>query len=272
MVRVAVIQMTSGIDPDANFAAIAEATQDAKDAGAQVLFTPEMSLLLDRDRARAGQWIESDAPAQMIANLAELACEHQIDIALGSLPVNKGNGRWANRAYYFERSGKSAVHYDKIHMFDVALASGESWRESSAYEPGGEVVSIEESPLGRLGLAICYDMRFPALFEALGRRQCDTIAIPAAFTVPTGRDHWQVLLQARAIEASAFVIAAAQVGTHEDGRMTYGHSLVIDPWGTVLLDMGGDRAGLGFCDIDLARIGEVRGQLPSLANRREISN
>ncbi|MEM1053682.1 MAG: nitrilase-related carbon-nitrogen hydrolase, partial [Pseudomonadota bacterium] len=128
----------------------------------------------------------------------------------------------------------------------------------------------EETPLGRLGLTICYDMRFPALFEALGQRACDVIAVPAAFTKPTGAAHWHILLRARAIEASAFVIAAAQVGEHEDGRETYGHSLVVDPWGEVLLDLGGDEPGLGFCEIDLGRIAEVRAQIPSLANRREM--
>ena len=184
-----------------------------------------------------------------------------------------GGTRNANRAYYFSRTNfgqRDPVTYDKIHMFDVDLANGESWRESNAYEPGREVVTIEDTPLGRLGLTICYDLRFPALFEALGQRRCDAIAVPAAFTVPTGRAHWHILLRARAIEASAFVIAAAQVGQHEDGRETYGHSLVVDPWGEVLLDMGGEEPGLGLCDIDTARVAEVRAQIPSLANKREI--
>ncbi len=155
-------------------------------------------------------------------------------------------------------------------MFDVDLASGESWRESNAYEPGREVVTIPDTPLGRLGLTICYDLRFPALFEELGNRRCDAIAVPAAFTRPTGAAHWHVMLRARAIEAQAFVIAAAQVGRHADGRETYGHSLVVDPWGEVLLDMGGEEPGLAFCDIDLRRIAEVRAQVPALANRRAI--
>jgi deaminated glutathione amidase len=136
---------------------------------------------------------------------------------------------------------------------------------------GRAVVTVEDTSVGRLGLAVCYDLRFPALFGALGDRACETIAIPAAFTTPTGAAHWHVMLRARAIEASAFVIAAAQVGRHEDGRETYGHSLVVDPWGEVLLDMGGEAPGLAFCDIDLARIAEVRAQVPALANRREIA-
>jgi predicted amidohydrolase len=183
--------------------------------------------------------------------------------------VLRDDGRWANRSLLIDATGAIAARYDKIHMFDVQLASGENWRESNVYAPGDEVATAQ-TPLGRLGLAVCYDVRFPALFEEFGRRQCDAIAIPAAFTVPTGTAHWHVLQRARAIEASAFVIAAAQVGTHEDGRATYGHSLVVDPWGEVRLDMGGAEPGLAFADLDPARIADVRKQLPSLANKRPI--
>ena len=271
MVKIAVLQMCSGIDPEANFAAIETAASDAAKGGAKALFTPEMALLLDRKRSRAAGWIESDAPADMAKRLSSLAQRLSIDIALGSMPLAANADQWANRSFYFSAQGPQHC-YDKIHMFDVELASGETWRESSAYKPGEEVVSVEDTPLGRLGLTICYDLRFPDLFSALGQRQCDCIAVPAAFTKPTGKVHWHVMLRARAIEASAFVIAAAQVGQHEDGRETYGHSLVIDPWGNVLLDMGDVGAGLGFCELDLARIHEVRQQLPSLANRRKIAN
>jgi predicted amidohydrolase len=211
----------------------------------------------------------------VMEGLANAASDQAIDIVLGSMAVQADDRKWANRSMYFDHRGEgpvAPVTYDKIHMFDVDLASGESWRESNAYEPGKKVVAVEGTPVGRLGLTICYDLRFPALFEELGNRRCDAIAVPAAFTKPTGAAHWHVMLRARAIEASAFVIAAAQVGKHEDGRETYGHSLVVDPWGEVLLDMGGDRPGLGFCDIDLDRIAEVRRQVPSLANRREIPN
>ncbi|MEM6267091.1 MAG: carbon-nitrogen hydrolase family protein [Pseudomonadota bacterium] len=270
MTKIAVLQMTSGIDPEANLRAIEESVSMAADAGAKIVFTPEMSLLLDRNRNRAAPWIESSEPQDMAARLGSLAHRTGVDIALGSLPIKADNGRWANRAMYFSASQKTVAAYDKIHMFDVQLATGETWRESAAYEAGREVVAIDETPLGRLGLTICYDLRFPALFEALGNRRCDALSIPAAFTKPTGAAHWHVMLRARAIEASAFVIAAAQVGKHEDGRETYGHSLVIDPWGEILLDMGGEEPGLSFCDLDLSRIAEVRAQLPSLANRREI--
>jgi len=270
MPKIAVLQMCSGVDPEANLAVIEDAARRAEKQGAMVLFTPEMSVLLDRNRERGGRWINAGAAESWIEDLRILAAKCFIDIAVGSMPVQAANGKWANRSFYFHGQGRDAVTYDKIHMFDVDLASGESWRESNAYEPGREVVTVEDTPIGRLGLTVCYDLRFPALFGALGERRCDAIAVPAAFTRPTGAAHWHVMLRARAIEAQAFVIAAAQVGQHADGRETYGHSLVVDPWGEVLLDMGGEAPGLAVCDIDFARIAEVRAQVPALANRREI--
>ena len=271
MTRIALFQMTSGIDPQANAAAIVEQIGEAARGGAEILFTPEMCGLLDRKRARAAPHIVREADSPVLAAVREAAREHGIWVALGSLAIaGEGeDGRAANRAFVISPDGSIAARYDKLHMFDVDLDTGESWRESNAYRPGADVVTVD-CPVGKLGLTICYDIRFPALFEALGREKCDAIAIPAAFTVPTGRAHWHILQRARAIEASAFVISAAQVGEHGDGRSTYGHSLVVDPWGEVLLDMGGEEQGLGFCDIDLARIAEVRAQLPSLANRREM--
>ena len=185
----------------------------------------------------------------------------------GKLP--REDGRWANRSFLVDAQGELVARYDKIHMFDVQLATGESWKESAAYAPGEQVVTAE-TPAGRLGLTVCYDIRFPALFEELGRQSCDIIAIPAAFTVPTGKAHWHLLQRTRAIEASAYVVSAAQVGEHEDGRRTYGHSLVVDPWGDVVLDMGGEEPGVGFAEIDPQRIADIRAQLPSLANRRPI--
>ncbi len=275
MPKIAIFQMNSSIKPKNNLNHIVTNAEYAASEGARILFLPEMAVMLDRDRKRAAKWVNGDGPRAVADQLSYCATEFGIDIALGSQPVAFANGKWANQSMYFSQGNDASVDpitYDKMHMFDVELSTGETWRESSAYEPGREVVAVEDTPLGRLGLTICYDMRFPALFEALGRRQCDAIAVPAAFTVPTGRDHWHVLLRARAIEASAFVIAAAQVGKHEDGRETYGHSLVVDPWGEVLLDMGDKWPGVGFCDIDLSRIEEVRAQLPSLANRRKIPN
>ena len=284
MTRIALLQMTSGIDPARNAATIVDAVRRAGYGGAAMMFTPEMSGLIDRDRKRAISHVVPEAQDRVLEATRAAAAQVGIWVALGSLAVARDDGRFANRALVIDPTGAIAGRYDKLHMFDVDLATGESWRESNAYTPGETLGVVEDTPVGRLGLAICYDVRFPALFEALGRRRCDTIAIPAAFTVPTGRDHWHLLQRARAVEASAFVVSAAQVGHHEDGRDTYGHSVVIDPWGKVLLDMGGadgggtdggeaenaGTAGLGFVDLDFGRIPDVRGQLPSLANRRII--
>jgi len=269
MRKIAVFQMTSGTDPEENANALIAAMADARAGGADMVFAPEMALLLDRDRKRAAATIADPAYAGLLPGLCDAAREHSIWLAFG-LPVALENGKLANRSYLVNSSGEVAGAYDKLHMFDVDLDSGESWRESNAYQPGEALSVTDETPAGTLGLTICYDIRFPALFDALGREGCDMIAIPAAFTVPTGTAHWHTLVRARAIEASAFVVAAAQVGEHADGRKTYGHSLVVDPWGEVLLDMGSEDAGLGFARIDPERIAQVRKQVPSLANRRAI--
>lgn len=274
MPRAALFQMTTGIDPQANAAAIVAAVEQAHEGGAAMLFTPEMSGLLDRNRERGRASIRSEAEDIVLAAVREAARRSRMWVHLGSLAIECKNGKWANRAFVIDDHGDIRARYDKMHMFDVDLATGESWRESNAYTAGSEVVTVK-TPLGRLGLAICYDVRFPALFEALGRAHCDVIAIPAAFTVPTGQAHWHLLQRARAVEASAYVLSAAQVGRHQDGRDTYGHSLAIDPWGEVLLDMGGadngGHAGVGFVDLVPERIAQVRAQLPSLANRRVIA-
>lgn len=270
-VKVALLQMTSGIDPLANAATIVAAIAQAADAGAAMLFTPEMAGLVDRDRSRAAPHVVAEDANPVLAAVRAAAAEHGLWVHLGSLAVRdeSGDGRAANRAFVIDAKGQIAARYDKMHMFDVDLATGETWRESAAYRPGEAVVTVD-CPVGRLGLAICYDIRFPALFEALGRARCDCIAIPAAFTVPTGEAHWHLLQRARAVEASAWVISAAQAGEHEDGRRTYGHSVVVDPWGEVVLDMDGAQAGLAFATIDPARTAAVRAQLPSLANRRPV--
>lgn len=275
MTRIALCQTNTGIDPAANARQLTAAIGEAAAGGAAMVFTPEMSGMLDRDRQRAAAHVTAEADSPVLAAVVQAARANGIWVALGSLAVRREDeeNRWANRSFVISPDGDIAARYDKIHMFDVDLhdgASGESWRESSGFAPGGQVVTAE-TPLGRLGLAVCYDVRFPALWEALGDLRCDVIACPAAFTRPTGAAHWHVLLRARAIEASAFVIAAAQVGEHEDGRKTYGHSLVVDPWGEVLLDMGGESPGVGFAEIDPDRIAFVRAQLPSLANRRAIT-
>ena len=231
-----------------------------------MLFTPEMSNVLDRDRSRAARSVVATDKDLVLAAAREAAAAHGVWVCIGSLAVTGEDGRLANRSFVVAPDGTIVTTYDKIHMFDVDLGDGERWTESAAYTAGNQVV-VAETPIGQLGLTICYDVRFPALFDALGRSGCDVISIPAAFTVPTGRAHWHVLLRARAIEASAYVIAAAQTGRHADGRETFGHSLVVDPWGEVVLDMG-TAPGLAFATIDAQRIAEVRARIPCLANRR----
>ena len=256
MTRIALFQSTTGIDPARNAASLTDAIGQAASGGAEILFTPEMSGLLDRDPARAAKVLREEGEDQVLSAVREAATKHKIWVHLGSLAVLVDDGKVANR-------------YDKIHLFDVDLPTGESWRESNVYSPGKGAVLVNGTPIGKLGLTICYDLRFPGLFARLAESDADVIAVPAAFTVPTGNAHWHVLLRARAIEAGLFVVAAAQVGHHEDGRNTFGHSLVVDPWGEVLLDMG-DEKGVGFADIDLKRISDVRSRIPALNHRRPI--
>lgn len=260
--------MTSGTEPGRNAADMVRAVEDSAKMGARMMFTPEMSGVLDKDRARCGSHVRPESEDQVLAAMRGAAREHGIWIAIGSLAIEREDGRWANRAFVLDDQGEIAARYDKMHMFDAALDTGESWRESAAYAAGKDVVALD-TPVGKLGLTICYDIRFPALYDALGRLRCDVIAIPAAFTFPTGRAHWEVLARARAIECSAHVVAAAQAGEHEDGRTTYGHSLVVDPWGEVLLDMGGESGPkLAFAEIDPERIAKARRQVPSLENKQ----
>jgi predicted amidohydrolase len=234
-----------------------------------MLFTPEMSGMIDKDseRAAAKRHVEEEDP--VLAAAREAAKRNHIWLDVGSIAVLADDGKVANRTFVIDREGKIRGRYDKIHLYDVDLPSGESWRESSVYSPGQGVVLVNGTPVGKLGLTICYDLRFPGLFARLAEADADVISVPSAFTVPTGQAHWHVLLRARAIEAGLFVVAAAQVGSHEDGRRTFGHSLVVDPWGEVLLDMGTDK-GVGFAEIDLKRISEVRSRIPALNHRRPI--
>jgi len=268
--RAALLQSCTGIDPDASAKAISSAIADAAAQGADMLFTPEMSNLLDRDRARAAEHLSSEAQDPVLGAARRAAAEAGIWVHLGSLALQgeRADGRLVNRGFVIDGSGDIRARYDKIHLFDVDLPTGESWRESAAYAPGERVVAVD-TPWGRLGLAICYDLRFPDLFRALSDAGAAMLALPAAFTVPTGKAHWHVLLRARAIESSCWVIAAAQSGAHEDGRATYGHSLVIDPWGEIALDMG-EANGLGYAEIDVAKTSDVRMRVPSFQHRRPI--
>lgn len=262
--------MTSGVHPQENVAAMTVAISSAAEGGAIMYFAPEMSVMLNRNRGEARPLITSEAASPLLASLCECASHNRMWIHLGSMAVNHEGGKLANRSLVIGPEGDVKARYDKIHLFDVSLASGESWRESSAYAAGNQPVIID-TPLGLMGLAICYDMRFPDLFSAYAKAGAGVLALPSAFTVPTGEAHWHSLLRARAIESGSFVIAAAQCGLHADGRETYGHSLVVDPWGRVLLDMG-TVPGLGFADLDLTQIATVRAQIPVHANRKTISD
>ncbi len=270
MTRIALLQTRSGIDPVANARALVGGLEQAAAGGAAIAFTPEMTGLLDRDRARAAGSIVGERDDPVLAAARAAAARLGLWVHLGSLAVRPGGDepRYVNRAFLIDDAGAIRARYDKLHLFDVDLASGESWRESSAYAPGQGAV-VAETPAGMLGLSICYDLRFPDLYRALSDAGAEILAVPAAFTVPTGEAHWQVLLRARAIEAGCYVVAAAQTGVHDDGRTTYGHSLVIDPWGAVLLDMGA-APGVGFAEIDLSRLHEIRARIPALRHRRPI--
>jgi predicted amidohydrolase len=270
--RIALHQSRTGIDPERNASDLVAAVTEASAGGAAILFTPEMSGLLDKDRERAAKHLRSEAEDPVLAAVREAAAEQGIWVHLGSLALagERGDGRLVNRSFLIDAEGAVRARYDKIHLFDVDLPTGESWRESAAYAPGERPV-VAETPAGRLGLTICYDMRFPDLYRSLTGAGATILSVPAAFTVPTGQAHWHILLRARAIEAGVFVVAAAQCGKHEDGRETYGHSLVVDPWGKVLLDMGKEPR-LGFADIDPAQVDEVRSRLPAIRHRRAIGN
>ena len=266
--RVALAQMTSGIDPAVNALMLVDAVAQARAQGAAMLFTPEMSGLIDRDRERAAKSITDEASDRVLAAVRQAAARHGVWVHLGSLAVRREDGRLANRGFVIDDQGEVRARYDKLHLFDVDLPTGERWRESASYAAGERAVAVD-TPAGMLGLSICYDLRFPALYQALSGAGATVLAIPSAFTRPTGAAHWHVLMRARAIECAAFVIAAAQTGAHEDGRETYGRSLVVDPWGELLIDMG-EAPGLAVVDLPLERAAEVRARLPVIAHRREV--
>ena len=269
VVRIALYQAQSGIDPAANATRLVAAVAQAAGGGAAMLFTPEMSNMLDRDRVRAMGTARREEEDEVLGAVRGAAAKAGLWVHLGSIALRGSGDKLVNRGFVIDAAGEVRARYDKIHLFDVDLPTGESWRESALYEAGEGAVVVPGTPLGTLGLTICYDLRFPALFERLSEAGAEVIAVPAAFTVPTGKAHWSVLLRARAIEAEVFVVAAAQAGRHEDGRETYGHSLVADPWGEVLAEMD-NAPGLAFVELDLERIAEVRRRIPVLAHRRSI--
>jgi predicted amidohydrolase len=266
--KVGLIQLRSGLDPHANLAAVLAAIDEAKSAGADYVQTPETTNIMEIKRDRLFAKLESDERDATLATLREVARKLSIYIHIGSLAIKASPEKAVNRSYLIDRKGDIAARYDKIHMFDVDLPGGESYRESNTYRAGDLAVTAD-LPWGRLGLTVCYDLRFPALYRALAEAGASFLAIPSAFTRQTGEAHWHVLIRARAIENGCFVFAAAQGGLHENGRATFGHSLVVDPWGRILAE-GGTEPAVLIAEIDPAEVAAARGRIPSLHHGRRF--
>jgi len=266
--KAAMIQMRSGLAPAANIEAAVRMIGEAKSAGADYVQTPEMTNILAARREQLFAAIVEEQSDAALAALRELARQLRIYIHVGSLAIRISSERAANRGFLIDRTGEIAARYDKIHMFDVDLGNGESYRESNNYR-AGEAGVLADLPWGRLGVTICYDLRFPALYRALAEAGATMLAIPSAFTQKTGEAHWHILNRARAIENGCYVFAAAQGGKHENGRETFGHSLIVDPWGRVLAE-GGSEPGVVMAEIDPAEVAKARGRIPSLEHGRRF--
>jgi len=262
------VQMRSGLSPQANLEAALRLIGEAKSAGADYVLTPEMTNILEVKRERLFTALAPEESDASLAAFRGLARQHGIFLHVGSLAIKLLPERAANRSFLIDPRGEIIARYDKIHMFDVDLANGESYRESRNYRAGDIAVAID-LPWGRLGLTVCYDLRFPALYRALAEAGSTFLAVPSAFTKQTGEAHWHVLNRARAIENTCYVFAAAQGGSHENGRDTFGHSLIVDPWGRVLAEGGVDPAVV-MADIDLAAVAIARGRIPSLQHGRRF--
>jgi predicted amidohydrolase len=266
--RVGLIQMRTGRTPQANLDVATRLIGEAKSNGADYVQTPEMTNLMEIDRQKFFAAIVDEDADTTLATFRELARALGIYVHVGSLAIKVSPDKAANRAFLIDPKGEIAARYDKIHMFDVDLANGESYRESRNYR-AGELAVVSDLPWGRLGVTICYDLRFPALYRALAEAGASFLAIPSAFTKQTGEAHWHVLNRARAIENGCFVIAAAQGGKHENGRETFGHSLVVDPWGRIIAE-GGTEPGVIMSDIDPAEVVAARAKVPSLQHGRRF--
>ena len=268
--KAAAIQMRSGVEPAANVGAMRELVRQAASAGAAYVQTPEMTGMVNRDRAALFARLKPELSDPVAAAARELALAHGIYLHVGSTAILLPDGKVANRAFLFAPNGDLLATYDKIHMFDVDLDNGESWRESSTYAPGERAV-VAELPFAKLGIGICYDVRFPQLFRAEAMAGAEVLTAPAAFTKQTGEAHWHVLQRARAIENGAFMISAAQAGLHEDGRETYGHSIIINPWGETLAEALSDEPQVITAQIDIAETAAARKKIPNLNDARAFS-
>jgi predicted amidohydrolase len=265
----ACVQMRSGRDPGANRDAAVAGVREAASRGAAYIQTPEMTSLVERSRERLFERVTTEDQDATLAGLRQAARETGTVVHIGSIAVRAGD-KIANRAYLIGADGEILASYDKLHLFDVDLPSGERWRESATYT-GGACAVVAATPWAMLGLTICYDIRFPALYRALAEAGAEILTAPACFTRQTGEAHWHILQRARAIETGAFVISAAQVGIHEDGRETFGHSLIVDPWGRVLADAGGAEPGVILAEIDLAQVADARARIPALQHGRAFT-
>jgi predicted amidohydrolase len=261
----ACLQMRSGRDVLKNRDDVVALAREAAAKGARFVQTPEMTSLVCRDRAELFDKVGPEAEDPVLAALREVARETGVMIQIGSIAVREGD-KVANRGFLIDSDGDIAASYDKIHLYDVDLPNGESWRESATYTGGHEAV-LAETPWGWLGMTICYDVRFAALYKALAENGASFLSAPAAFTRQTGEAHWHILHRARAIETGSFMISAAQGGLHEDGRETFGHSLIVDPWGRILAEAG-TEPGVILAEIDTGLVAEVRGRIPTLKNAR----
>ena len=270
-VRAACIQMRSAAEIAPNIAAASDLITAAAEAGATFIATPEMTNLLDIRPGQARSKIVPEQHDETLKSLSELAHRLEITLLIGSLAVAiADDDRFANRSYLIGPNGLIAARYDKIHMFDVEVGDGQAYRESKAYR-AGHTATLADAALGRVGMTICYDVRFPHLYRALGQAGAELITVPAAFTRVTGEAHWHVLLRARAIETGCFVLAPAQGGHHEDGRETFGHSLIVSPWGEILAEADHDEPGYILADLDLADVAKARGRIPALHNDQNFS-
>ena len=266
--KAAMIQMRSGLTPGANSDEAVRMIGEAKSAGADYVLTPEMTNILAAKREQLFSVVVEEEADASLATLREVARKLGIYVHIGSLAIKISPDRAANRSFLIGPKGDILARYDKIHMFDVDLAGGESYRESRNYRPG-ELAVLADLPWGRLGLTVCYDLRFPALYRALAEAGATMLAIPSAFTKQTGEAHWHVLMRARAIENGSFVFAAAQGGKHENGRDTYGHSLIVDPWGSIIAE-GGTEPGVIMAEINPAEVASARARIPSLQHGRRF--
>lgn len=268
--KIAAIQMRSGLDPDDNVAALVPLLSQAAEGGAHYVLTPEVTVVFPENRDQLAGVAAPFEGHPQLRRLGELAQAFAIHLHIGSLAIPLPDGRFANRSVLFGPDGIIAATYDKIHLFDANIAGLNAYRESATYAGGEQAVTV---PMGAftLGMSICYDMRFPKLYNTLANAGADLLAVPAAFTVPTGQAHWHVLLRARAIETGSYVIAAAQGGQHPNGRATYGHSIIIDPWGKIVGELDHDEPGVLIVEIDPQLVRDARQRIPALANAREFT-